>query len=170
MQFRAIVVLALAAVVAFPAVGQDKSAKKIAKDKSNAQDFLANSLIKKLKPVGLTDDQVSKIKEMGAKLQEEFKAAREAGGITKEVQAKLAAAQKSMKDSKLKGKERLAAIYKAAGINEKQSEAIKKSNEIRGKLKKEVLALLTDAQKEKLPASMKNAAKKKKKDASLSKP
>lgn len=166
MKFKAIVMLAFVAIVACPAVGQDEVAKKSAQGKKGAKDFLANSLIKKLEPVGLTDDQVNKIKEMGAKLQVEFTATREAAEITKAVEARLAAAQKSMKDSELKGKERLAAIHKAAGINEKQSEAFKKTSEIRGKLKKDVLALLTDAQKEKLPDGLKLAAKKKKKDAS----
>ncbi len=143
-----------------------------------AQRSASAQLLKQLEPVGLTDDQVAKIKEIGAKAQTELKAAREKAGITPELQKKLAEAQKSMKDSELKGKERMAAIHKAAGLTEAQAVALTKSNELRMKMHKEVIAMLSDEQKEKLPQNLKRLtgaakkggakkgeAKKKKKDA-----
>ena len=69
----------------------------------------------------------------------------------------------------------LPAFNEAAGLSEAQIAAIKKVSEARQKFQKDVLALLTDEQKEKLPEKLTRAAnrggerakgnKKKKKDA-----
>jgi Spy/CpxP family protein refolding chaperone len=179
MKFKSIAVLALVAMVAAPALGADDEKKKERKGKKGAPARSASAqLLKQLEPVGLTDDQVAKIKEIGAKSEAELKAARAEAGITPELQKKLAAAQKSMKDSELKGKERMAAIHKAAGLTEAQATALKKSNELRMKMHQQVIAMLTAEQKEKLPQNLKRLAaagkkggakkgeaKKKKKDA-----
>jgi DNA polymerase II small subunit/DNA polymerase delta subunit B len=178
MKFKWIAVLALVAMVAAPAFGADDEKKKERKGKKGAAARSASAqLLKQLEPVGLTDEQVAKIKEIGAKSQAELKAARAEAGITPELQKKLAAAQKSMKDSELKGKERMAAIHKAAGLTEAQATALKKSNELRMEMHKQVIAMLTAEQKEKLPQNLKRLAgakkggakkgeaKKKKKDA-----
>lgn len=170
MNFKSIAVFALVALLAAPSFAQDDEKKK-KKGEKNAKGRAgaAAQLLKKLEPAGLTEQQVAKIKEMSAKIQKEVKAAREAAGITQEIQKKLAAAQKSARDSKLKGKERMAAVYKEAGISEEQVAALKKANEMRQKLTKEVMAILTPEQKEKLPAAKrgqrKGGAKGKKKDA-----
>ena len=47
----------------------------------------------------------------------EMKAAREEAGITPELMKKLAEAQKALKDSEKKGKDRMAAIHEAAGLS-----------------------------------------------------
>ncbi len=115
-------------------------------------------MLKQLEPVGLTDDQVAKIKSIGTAAQEAMQAAGKEAGITPELKKKLAEAQKSMKDSELKGKERMAALHKAAGLSEAQAAAMAKVNELRTKMNKDVYAVLTDTQKENLPEKLKRLA------------
>lgn len=160
MKFKSIAMLALAAVIVTPAFGDDKAEKKKKKGAKDRASALTAIMLKKFDAVGLTDDQTMKIKTMGEKVQKDLKAARESAGITQELQKKLAATQKSMKDSKLKGKERLAAVYKEAGISEAQIATLKKSNEARQKFQMEIMGMLSDEQKEKLPAAMKRGGKK----------
>lgn len=152
MSFRSIAALALAAIMVAPALADD--AKKKKKGKERPARSASGALLKQLEVVGLTDEQKSKIAELGAAVT----AARKEAGITPEIQKKLAEAQKSMKDSELKGKERMAAIQKAAGLTEAQAAALKKSNELRMKMHKEVFALLSDEQKAKLPEKLKKMA------------
>ena len=163
MNLKTIACLSLVALMLSPAFGaDDEKKKKRAANKGNANRGLTAQLLKKLEPVGLTDEQVAKIKELGMAVQKEVKAARESAGITQEIQKKLAEAQKSMKEkgSELKGAERMAAIHKAAGLTEDQAAALKKSNMARQELTKKAMALLTDEQKSKVKgAGRKGGAK-----------
>ncbi len=127
-----------------------------------------------LKPVGLTEDQITKIKELGKVAGAKMKEISDGAGITAELTKKRAEVAKSMKDSDKKGKELAAAINKEAGYSEAQVAALDESNKIRMKFQADVVALLTDAQKEKLPKQLQRAGKagakgkgkgKKKKDA-----
>ena len=179
MNLKTIGALALAALMIAPALGQDDAKPKKKGKKAGARRTASAQLMKQLEPVGLTEDQVAKIKELGTKAGAEMKAIRDAAGITPELIKKRAEVQKSMKDSDKKGKELQAAINEAAGFTAAHAEAMQKSNAVRMKLVKEVVAMLSDEQKEKLPQQLKRAAgagkrakgkadgqpKKKKKDA-----
>ena len=154
MKFKSIAAIALAAVMVAPALGDD-AAKKERKGKKGQQARSASAaLLKQLEVVGLTDEQVAKIKKLGEAVQ----AAQKDSGITPEIRKKIAETQKSMKDSELKGKERMAAVHKAAGLSEAQIAALTKLSELRTKMNKDVMALLTDEQKEKLPEGLKRMA------------
>lgn len=180
MNLKLVSALALAAMIASPALGDDEAAPKKRKGNANrANQNAAVLLIKQLEPVGLTAEQTAKIKELGVKATKEMKEIRDAAGITPELTKKRAEVQKSMKDSELKRKELIAAINEKAGFSEAHAAALVKANAVRMKFQRDVIALLSDEQKEKLPQQLqrltaagqkgKNAnkgqAKKKKKDA-----
>ena len=146
----------MAAIMAVPAFAQDDTATK--KKGQRDQQNVAMQTIKQLEEVKLTDEQVAKIKELGKTANAKMKELRDEAGITPALLKKRAEAQKSMKDSDKKGKDLQAAINEAAGFTEAQSAAIAKVNEARTAFQKQVVALLTDEQKEKLPQAMKRAA------------
>lgn len=157
MNLKSVSALLIAAVMAVPALAADeaKGKKKGKRGRQNA----ATQLIKQLEPVGLTEDQITKIKELGKVAGAKMKEIKDGAGITAELTKKRAEVTKSMKDSDKKGKERIAAINEAAGFSEAQAAALVKLNQVRTKFQGEVVALLTDAQKEKLPKNLQRAAK-----------
>ncbi len=150
--------LTLAALMVAPALAQDeaKSRKKNARAGNNGA---ATQLIKLLKPVGLTDDQVTKIKELGKGVSIEMKKIRDDAGITAELTKKRAEVQKSMKDSDKKGKELLDAINEKSGFTAAQAAGLKKATAVRNKFRASVVALLTDDQKTKLPPRLQRILK-----------
>ncbi len=159
MNLKMIGSLALAAMIVTPALGQDDAQPK--KRKGNADRARQNVgalLIKQLEPVGLSEEQTAKIKELGTKATKEMKAIRDEAGITPQLQKKVAEARASMKDSELKRKELLAAIHEKAGITEAHAAALAKANEVGMKFKKSVIAMLTDEQKENLPQALQRVA------------
>ncbi len=173
MKLKMIGVLALTAMILAPAFGDDDAKPKRKGKKNRGRQGAGALLVKQLEPVGLTDDQVAKIKVLGKKAAEEMIEIRKAAGITPELAKKRIAAQKSMKDSGKKGKELSAAINEAAGFSTAQVEAQKKSNAVRIKFHKDAIALLSEEQKGKLPERLQRSAragkrgqgKKKKRDA-----
>ncbi len=158
MKFKSLAVVALAALIVTPAFAQD-DAKSKRKGKQNRRQNVATALVKQLEPVGLSDDQVAKIKQLGEKAAAEMKSIRDAAGITAELTKKRAEVQKSMKESDKKGKELIAAINEAAGFTAAHAEGLKKANAVRMKFQKDVIALLSDEQKEKLPERLQRALK-----------
>ena len=163
----------LAALMVAPVMAQDDAAKKKRRQRGQRNN-VATQLLKQLEPVGLTDEQVTKIKELGKVAVAKMKEIRDKAGITAEVTKKRAAATKSLKDSDKKGKELQAAINKEAGLTEAQAAAWVNQSEYRMKFQRDVVALLSDEQKEKLPKRLQSAAnagnkgkgaRKKKKDA-----
>lgn len=156
MNLKTIGVLALAAMIVTPALGDDEAApKKRKRNASRARQNVATMLIKQLEPVGLSEQQTAKIKELGEKATKEMKSIREAAGITPELLKKRGEIQRSMKDSELKRKELIAAINEKAGFSEAHAQAMVKTNAVRSKFQKEVIATLSDEQKEKLPQALK---------------
>lgn len=149
-----LLVLALAAMIAVPAFADDSDAKKEKKSKGKRGANPAAQLIKKLGDIGLTDAQKAKIQELAKASQAEAKKLQEAGGITAELLKKRRDAQAKLKDSDKKGKERMAEINAAAGFTEAHAEVMKKVNALRGKMMKDVIAMLTDEQKAKLPKGL----------------
>lgn len=172
MKFRSIAALALSALMVSPALADDE-AKAKKKNKQRNRQSASAQLVKQLKSVGLTDDQVAKIKELGAKATDEMNSIRESAGITAELQKKRIAIQKKLRESDKKGKELIAAINKEAGFTEAHAAAQKKANAVRMKLHHDALALLTDEQKAKLPERLQRvlkAAEKKSKQSDGDKP
>ncbi len=157
MKLKMIAALALAALIATPVMAQDDAAKK-KKRGNRGQANASGQLLKQLKDVGLTDEQVAKVKELGKEIGAKMKALRDDAGITAELQKKRAEVQKAMQKSELKGKELVAAINKEAGFSEAQAAALKAANEIRMKFHKDVVGMLSDEQKEKLPERLKRVA------------
>ena len=148
----------LAAVMVVPVSAADDDAKKKRAGKRGQQNA-ATQLLKQLKEVGLTDEQVEKTKELGKTAAASMKQIRDDVGITAELTKKRAEVQKAMKDSGKKGKELVAAINKEAGLSDEQAAALIRVNQVRQKFHKDVIALLTDEQKTKLPERLQRAAK-----------
>ena len=159
----------MAAVLAVPASAQDDVATKKKQRGRAGQDNVAAQVIKQLEEAKLTDEQVAKIKELGKTAGAKMKAIRDEAGITPELTKKRLEAQKSLKDSGKKGKELVAAINEAAGYNEAQAAAAVKMNDARTAFQKQVVALLTDAQKENLPMALKRATAAKDSDGAAKK-
>jgi hypothetical protein len=157
---------ALAAMMVVPALAEDQPKKAKGKGKDGANPVVTQ-LLKQLEPVELTEEQIAKVKELGKVAGEKIKGINEAAGITPELMKKKAEAVKSLKDSGKKGKELAAAVNEAAGFTEDQIKASSEADEIRQNFQKEVIALLSDDQKAKLPERMQRGdkTKKKKKDA-----
>lgn len=158
MKFQLLSVIALTVMMVLPATADEVETKK-KKGKKGQQRGMASQLIKRLEEVKLTEEQVSKINEAGKVADQKAKEIRKTAGLTREVMKKHAAARKNFANVELKGKERVAAIIKKAGMNEDQAKALKQINGLRTKMNKEVIAMLTDEQKEMLPARMKRAGK-----------
>ena len=159
MNRKSIAAIALAAFLVAPAMAADDDAKGKKKKGQRKNASPAMSLIKQLEPVGLTDEQVTKIKELGKTSLAAMKQAREDAGITPELMKKRAEAQKGLKDSGKKGKDLQAAINEKAGISEAQAAVFAKLGQSRQKFQRDVVALLTDEQKGKLPEKMKRLLK-----------
>ncbi len=138
---------------------------KKGKKKKGANRSVQAQILKSLEDVGLTKEQTAKINAMGNDVSAAIKKVNEDAGINAEVMKKRAEAAKSLKDSDKKGKARQAAIIEAAGLTEKQAAALTKTTELRQKFQRDVIGMLTDEQKEKLPTALKrfaNAKKRKK--------
>ncbi len=171
MNLKSVSALLIAAVMAVPAFAAD-DAKAKKKGKKGGEQNAATQLLKQLEDVGLNEDQITKIKELGKAAGGKMKEITSGAGITAELIKKRAEIAKSMKDSDKKGKELAAAINEEAGLSAAQATALEESNKVRSKFQADVVALLTDEQKEKLPKQLQRAANagkkgkgKKKKDA-----
>lgn len=158
MKSRLFGVALMAAMMVVPALAQDDAATKKKRAQQRGQQNVTAMLLKQLEAVKLTDEQVSKIKELGKTATAKMNAIREEAGITPELMKKRTEAQKALQESGKKGKELQAAINKEAGLNEAQIAAQQKTAEVRTTLQKQVIALLTDEQKEKLPQNLKRVA------------
>lgn len=173
LRVKRVCALALIALLSLPAMADDGTVEKkeSKKDKKgDRQVRLVAQLLKQLEPVGLTEEQISKIKALGKASGAKMSEVRKAAGITSELTKKRAEVQKSMDGSEKKGKELRAAIDEAAGVTKSQIEAFKAINEARLEFQQKVVALLTDDQKKQLPERLQRAVKltqgkKKKKDA-----
>ena len=157
MNLRSFSAVLLAAIIALPALAVQDDVKGKRKGNRGRQNA-ANQLIKSLEPVGLTEDQIAKVKELGKVAGAKMKKMQEAAGITPALIKKRAEVMKSMKDSDKKGKDRTAAVNKEAGVTDAQAAALVEVNKVRTKFKSEVIALLSDEQKEKLPEQLQRAA------------
>ena len=155
MNFKVFGLLALAALITIPAFAADDAKEKKTKKGNRGQFNAAGQLLKQLQDVGLTDEQVAKVKELGKDATAKMKKIKDDAGITSELQKKRQEVVKAMQDSEKKGVELAEAINKEAGFSEVHAKALKVCNEVRMEFHKSVVALLDDDQKAKLPARMK---------------
>ena len=155
MNFKVFGLLALAALITIPAFAADDAKEKKKKKGNRGQFNAAGQLLKQLQDVGLTDEQVAKVKELGKDATAKMKKIKDDAGITSELQKKRQEVVKAMQDSEKKGVELVEAINKEAGFSEVHAKALKVCNEVRMEFHKSVVALLDDDQKAKLPARMK---------------
>ncbi len=141
-------ILTLVLSLAVPAQAQKK------KNKGNAEPAAIGQLNKSLEKVELTDEQKASIKEILAKhkgpLAELQKA--KTALIGPEATKQMNEARKAATAEGKKGKELQAAVQEAAGLSEDVAKELdelqKKLTAAAGKLKTDVLAVLTDEQKE----------------------
>lgn len=157
MNFKVFGVLALAAMITIPAFAADDAKEKKKKGK-RGQFNAAGQLLKQLEDVGLSDEQIAKVKELGKDVTAKMKKIKDDAGITMELTKKRQEVAKAMADSEKKGADLVEAINKEAGLSEAHAKALKLVNEVRMDFHKSVVALLDDGQKEKLPARMKRFA------------
>jgi len=155
MNFKVFGTLALAALISIPAFAADDAKEKKKKKGNKGQNNAAGQLLKQLEDVGLNDEQVAKVKELGKDAAAKMKKIRDDAGITNELQKKRQEVAKAMQDSEKKGAELAEAINKEAGFTEAHGKALKLCNEVRMEFHKAVVAMLDDDQKSKLPARMK---------------
>ena len=162
MNLKAFAVLALAAVISIPAFAADDEKQKKKKKGNRGQNSAAGQLLKQLEDVGLTDDQVAKVKELGKEVAAKIKKIKDDAGITNELTKKRQEIAKAMKDSEKKGQELAKAINKEAGFTEAHAKALQVANEVRMEFHKAVVSMLDDGQKAKLPERMQRFTKQKK--------
>ena len=143
MNLKAFAVLALAAVISIPAFAADDEKQKKKKKGNRGQNSAAGQLLKQLEDVGLTDDQVAKVKELGKEVAAKIKKIKDDAGITNELTKKRQEIAKAMKDSEKKGQELAKAINKEAGFTEAHAKALQVANEVRMEFHKAVVSMLT---------------------------
>lgn len=149
---RTWLLLVLAFVVAAPLSAAET------KKRDSRKYSLATSVLKKLEKAGLTDEQKSKIKELAAKVTEKTAALRQKAVSTPEQNKARAEAVKKAKAEGKTGKELVAAVNAAVKLTSEQEAARKAVQQAYTGLKKEIVGMLTDEQKAKLPR--KNKSKK----------
>ncbi len=157
LKLRVLAVLALSAVIVSAAFADDEAEKKEKKKKGAGQNrSAATQLMKQLEKAGvtLTEDQTAKVTALAAKLKTELAANNEAAGITPELLKKRMEAGKTARQAGQKGKDLQAAMDAAAPLTEEQKAALKTAAGKQQQFRKDFLAVLTNAQKEQLPAQL----------------
>jgi hypothetical protein len=125
----------------------------------------AAAILKQLEgaSIELTDDQKTAIAEKGKEIQAKMKAIQDEHQITPAEMKAVAEASKAARESGKKGKEIEAAAYESAGLTDTQKEGMAKLAGLRGELTAQIVGLLTDEQKAKLPKQLSGGAGGKKK-------
>jgi hypothetical protein len=142
---RTWLLLTLAFVVAAPLSAAET--RKKAPEKFS----LATSVLKKLEKAGLTDEQVAKIKELAAKVEEKTAAPRQKAMSTPEQNKARAEAIKKAKAEGKEGKELVAAVNAAVKLTPAQEAARREVQKAYSDMMKQIVGMLTDEQKAKLP-------------------
>jgi len=172
-------IVALALLVASPALADDDAKKKKGKKKGKgASSRVGGQLMKRLEKAEVSEEQKGKIKGIVAKYTEQLQASNKAlvALLGPDGRKKMAAAAKKAREDGKKGKEIQAAATASLGLSEgdlaKLKETQASAGKVRGEMTKEIVALLTPEQREKAgfrggkkKGAKKGRAKKKKKDA-----
>ncbi|MGB0597327.1 MAG: hypothetical protein ACPGLY_11615 [Rubripirellula sp.] len=146
----------VSAMMVLPSAAEDEKKKRQGNRGNNR---VVAQFMKQLEPAKLTDEQIAKVKELGKEAMTAMTALRKEVELTPELQKKRAEVMKTMSDSELKGKERVAAINKEAGLSEKQAAALVKVNETRLAFQRKIYGMLSDEQKAALPEKMQKLMK-----------
>jgi len=137
--------LTLALIITAPLFAADKK-------KSN----LTASVLRKLDKAKLTEEQVAKIKELTAKVAERTATARKRAVYTPEqMKARKEALAKARSEGK-KGKELSAALKNAVKFTPAQVAAVREIQTAYSTMMKEILTMLSDEQKARLPRKSKS--------------
>ncbi len=142
---RTLLSLVLVAVIAVPALAQDKKKKKRGPKKPDP----GAMILKKLEKAELTDDQVAKIKELCAEVADKIVAARAKANLTAEQKKARAEAIKKAKEEGKTGKEAMKAVQSAVELTPEQKSAMEEARKLHGEMMKKVFDMLTPEQKEK---------------------
>ncbi|MDB4380855.1 hypothetical protein N9Z70_05645 [Mariniblastus sp.] len=167
LKLRLMSCVALLLCFATVAVAQDDAKKGKDKKKARAAGSANSYIMKAFKSVEMTDEQKKKAEAVLAKYDGEMKDARKAvvSVLSKDENKAKNEARKEAAKAGLKGKEMTEAVEKAMGLSEdkmaKYREALKKPAAVTKKVKDEIMALLTDDQKAKMPAPKKAKAREK---------
>ncbi|QEG39273.1 hypothetical protein [Roseimaritima ulvae] len=166
LKLRALAVFALSAVIVSGAFADDPQENQKRKKKAAAQNRSpATQLLRQLEKAGVTlsEEQQEKTAALATALKKDLAEARKAGGLTPELLKKRAEAGKAARQAGQKGKELRAAVDAAVPLTDQQTEAMKSIAGKQQQFRKDFLAVLTDEQKEKLPAQLTRQGKKGKK-------
>lgn len=137
--------LALAFVVAAPLSAADS------KKNTSYANRLVKSQLKKLEKADLTAEQVAKVKELLAKFAEKAAPLHQKSSYTPEQKKAYAEAIKKAKAEGKTGKELSAALKNAVKLTSQQEAARREVQQAYSAVMKEILGMLTDEQKAKLP-------------------
>lgn len=165
LKIRLMSYVALMMCFASVAVAQDDAKKGNDNKKARAAGSANSFIMKAFKSVEMTDEQKKKAQAILAKYDGEMKDARKAVSsvLSKEENKAKNDARKEAVKAGLKGKEMTDAVEKAMGLSEekmaKYVEALKKPAAVTKKVKDEIMALLTDEQKAKMPTPKKGKGK-----------
>lgn len=165
LKIRLMSCIALTLCFATVAVAQDDAKKGNDKKKARAASSANSYIMKAFKSVEMTDEQKKKAEAVLAKYDGDMKDARKAvtSVLSKEENKAKNEARKEAAKAGLKGKEMTEAVEKAMGLSEekmaKYREALKKPAAVTQKVKDEIMALLTDDQKAKMPKPKKGKGK-----------
>lgn len=158
MKFPCLSLLLVFSFVATAALADKPEGKKKGKQRDNR---LVANLLKGLEAVNLTEEQTAKVKEKGKEVGSTVTKINKEAGLNGEIMKKRSAAAKAIREGSEKmkaGPELVAKINEKAGLTEEQAKAFAEVDELRNGLKKEIVAMLTDEQKAKLPQNLKRFA------------
>jgi Spy/CpxP family protein refolding chaperone len=134
----------LAAVVAMPLLADDEAKKPKRKPKKRPDP--AVSILARLEKAELTDEQVAKVKELATKLAEVAKPPK----VTPEQRKAMAEAMKKAKVEGMTREEMQKLRESVLKLTDEQKAAMKKAQEARAAVMKEIMAMLTPEQKKNL--------------------
>ncbi|MEM1294978.1 MAG: hypothetical protein AAGH89_06400 [Verrucomicrobiota bacterium] len=110
---------------------------------------LSDRIMKRYDAVGLTDDQMAQIKELGTAAEAKLAAAKEKAALSDEQKQAQREAMEAAKTAGKSGKELRAAASAATTLTEEQQAAKQEMKTINAEFGKSVAALLTEEQKTK---------------------
>jgi len=162
---KCLTLLTLVALFVSPLLAEDKKENKgKGKGKGKDESQLLDTTLKKLAKAELSDEQKAKITELAKQRHGKIAETSAKAKLTKEQKEKMAEAKKAAVAEGKKGKDVAAAVREAAGLTAEQKEAQAAAEKLHNDFNTEVLALLSDEQKEKISVKPKKGDKKKNKD------
>lgn len=154
---QALIVCALVALVAMPVSAQEK--KKERRKRADRPGVAAEAeMLKRLEKIGLTTEQMDKVKTIQAEFKAKMAELGDGGKVTAEQRQAATKARIEGQAQGKEGKELQELATKAMNLSEEQIKAREKMQELRRKMEKEIAEVLTPEQREKLKELRKAAA------------